>query len=337
MQFGPALDTAIGLVLVYVVLSLMVTTIMEVIAAVMNLRGKRLLQAIDNLTNGLPQIPAATAAAGRLASDAIAKVSDHPLVSGTQPGRMPSYVEAANFAKAVLDHLTAFDPAATTASIQAQIATITDDRVRRILANVAQTAGGNVIQMEAQISQWFNGAMDRVSGEYKRQSQRILLIVGIVAAVVLNASTFKIVDELWRDPSLRAAAVQEAAKRVDDAAKTAPAAPAPASAAPAPSALVASEPTPELDAATADLVKAQKDVANLSIPLGWSAADLKMFQPPQSSDAWLLVWNVILLIAGWLITALAVSMGSPFWFDLLQRLINIRNSGPKPGSPKKIH
>lgn len=35
-------------------------------------------------------------------------------------------------------------------------------------------------------------------------------------------------------------------------------------------------------------------------------------------------------LAGWLLTAAALSVGAPFWFDLLCRLVNIRNLGIKP-------
>ncbi len=35
-------------------------------------------------------------------------------------------------------------------------------------------------------------------------------------------------------------------------------------------------------------------------------------------------------VLGWLITALAVTLGAPFWFELLSRLVNVRGSGPKP-------
>jgi hypothetical protein len=34
--------------------------------------------------------------------------------------------------------------------------------------------------------------------------------------------------------------------------------------------------------------------------------------------------------AGLAITVLAVSLGAPFWFDLLNKLANLRASGPKP-------
>lgn len=33
---------------------------------------------------------------------------------------------------------------------------------------------------------------------------------------------------------------------------------------------------------------------------------------------------------GWLVTAIAIAMGAPFWFDLLGRLLNVRNAGAPP-------
>jgi len=36
---------------------------------------------------------------------------------------------------------------------------------------------------------------------------------------------------------------------------------------------------------------------------------------------------------GWLITALAISLGSPFWFDILSKIINLRSAGQKPDAP----
>jgi hypothetical protein len=35
-------------------------------------------------------------------------------------------------------------------------------------------------------------------------------------------------------------------------------------------------------------------------------------------------------VVGWLITGLAVALGAPFWFDLLNKLVNLRGSGPRP-------
>jgi hypothetical protein len=38
---------------------------------------------------------------------------------------------------------------------------------------------------------------------------------------------------------------------------------------------------------------------------------------------------------GWLVTAAAALFGAPFWFDLLQRLVNLRGTGTKPDEKDK--
>jgi hypothetical protein len=37
-------------------------------------------------------------------------------------------------------------------------------------------------------------------------------------------------------------------------------------------------------------------------------------------------------VLGWLVTGLAVSLGAPFWFDLLNRVVDLRGAGRRPES-----
>ncbi len=60
--------------------------------------------------------------------------------------------------------------------------------------------------------------------------------------------------------------------------------------------------------------------ALFTLPVGWDHA-------PASVGA------VSFLFCGWLVTAISVLFGAPFWFDLLQRLVNLRGTGNKPASP----
>lgn len=57
--------------------------------------------------------------------------------------------------------------------------------------------------------------------------------------------------------------------------------------------------------------------ALFALPVGWD-------QAPASAGAGLF------LFCGWLVTAVSVLFGAPFWFDLLQRLVNLRGTGSKP-------
>ena len=40
------------------------------------------------------------------------------------------------------------------------------------------------------------------------------------------------------------------------------------------------------------------------------------------------------LLAGWLLTAVGASFGAPFWFDLLGRFVKLRSGGPRPDEAK---
>ena len=46
---------------------------------------------------------------------------------------------------------------------------------------------------------------------------------------------------------------------------------------------------------------------------------------------WLIIFNHGI---GWIITALAVSLGAPFWFDTLNRFMTIRNAGRSPNEAR---
>lgn len=58
-----------------------------------------------------------------------------------------------------------------------------------------------------------------------------------------------------------------------------------------------------------------------SFPIGWN-------EPPGD------LLEFFKLLLGWLITAAAVSLGAPFWFDLLGKVANLRGSGGKPQTQK---
>ena len=48
------------------------------------------------------------------------------------------------------------------------------------------------------------------------------------------------------------------------------------------------------------------------------------------------MWNRLPILGrillGWLVSGIAIAMGAPFWFDLMSKLMNVRNTGTKPAS-----
>jgi triacylglycerol lipase len=72
-----------------------------------------------------------------------------------------------------------------------------------------------------------------------------------------------------------------------------------------------------------------EELSDMGLPIGWSSAKLDFC--PCERACWLAGYRRFL---GWLLTALAVTLGAPFWFDLLNKLVSLRSSGARPQDRK---
>lgn len=303
MSLGAVLDVAIGLALVYLLLGMIASAVQETCAAALKWRGKQLRDGIKGLLAG-------TDARG-VALDVANRVFGHALVQGIGSKGLPSYVPARNVATAIFEVLADGSQAPLFSQIESSIAALPADMpARQSLTALVRQAGGDLDKLRSSVETWYADAMDRLSGDYKRWSHYFALAFGLVVAIVFNVSTFTVAHTLWIDPQARAAVVAIA----DKAVKQNPAS--------------ADGKTPQ------DRAKdAVATLESLPLPIGWPAP-----KPGQSELS--MVWETVAgpqciwLLLGWCVTAFAVSLGAPFWFDTLQQLVNLRGSGPKPaGTP----
>jgi hypothetical protein len=145
--------------------------------------------------------------------------------------------------------------------------------------------------------------------------------------VVVNADTIGLARLLWNDEALRQSVVTAATTYVKENGKK-----------PTATATDSGSAQEGTSKAFENLKSARTELGKSGIPLGWCNAtscwplggtplgDDDPRLEPRDVLAWLL------RVAGIVITALAVSQGAPFWFDLLQKAVNLRLSGQKPQS-----
>ncbi|MCT7984711.1 hypothetical protein NG796_15540 [Laspinema sp. A4] len=173
----------------------------------------------------------------------------------------------------------------------------------RVLAKRAQQKNEGVQDtlntFQQEIETWFDRSMERSSGVYKRNARGIAILIGCLVAAIANADTIYIVSSLSKDPVLRATVTQNAQSIVN--------------------AQPIRDPR-ELEGVKAELRKSLQDI---SLPIGWSEITVKE-QRIQNRH-----WRVpfVKQLAGWLISGIAISMGSSFWFDLMGKIVNVRNAG----------
>jgi len=319
----PVLDVAIGLSFIYLALSLLASAVQEWIAALLALRSRTLEKGLASMLVENDKLLAGTVvpdpAAGATQRNLLEDFFAHPLIrslynsSGRvlfkpksppwQNGRLPSYVSPYAFAAALSDILGASqkvdDLEATIGGLDIPAG------VKYRLLTLVRQSDNDLKRFRAQLEKWFDDTMARVSGWYKRQTQWVLVVLALVLTLALNANSVTIGQQLYKDPTVRAAVVAQATSG-NVSGQTS-----------------SSTPTARLNTA-ANNVDA---VHALGVPLGW---------PQSASDpahvAFDNVGDWVRNLLGWIITIGAVSLGAPFWFDALSRLARLRSSG-KPETP----
>lgn len=397
-MLNPIIETAIGLVFVYLLLSMVCSSIQEFLAAIFGWRAKTLREGIENMLGGDKGF------VDNLYSDPLIRSLGRltwwdKLARRTTP--QPSYIPADLFAKALLStaHVPLTDLAAKP-SIPGD-ATLSKD-TKALLGKFA-TYSPDVNTLLTNIENWYNGAMDRVSGWYKRKTQKMILLIAVALVGPLNADTVMLATAFWHDPVLRAAAVSAATDYVknhqsqngqsqanaQNKAELFPSVTPPGEAPVPPREETLEQASKNLSDTLTDV---QAQLTKINLPLGWfcelcsdaekkktdeevkarssqpgsgdntnkkeagsNAADNAGKKPEQKKDPCKdqqkpaveakakcvrgqLSQNetdILIKILGLLLTVLALSQGSPFWFDLLQKLVNLRLAGNPPADKKQ--
>ena len=89
---------------------------------------------------------------------------------------------------------------------------------------------------------------------------------------------------------------------------------------------LAAEPTVEAASQPATLrtlYVQSKQIKNTALPLGWENGWAPLTEKG--------LWGGFLTVLGWVITAAAATLGAPFWFDVISRLVPLRSSN-KPAA-----
>ncbi|MBK7384843.1 MAG: hypothetical protein IPI81_16145 [Flavobacteriales bacterium] len=405
---NPYLDTIISLVLVYALLSVLVSVLLEAWNRRTKERGVFLQKVII-----------------RLLDDPLNKnygylIYQHPIINKMRSSgnSYPHYIPAEGFANALVDTLAdqavvvrfkaflgevdvddAYRAGTLTAEQLAQVVLrkieeakggslaerlkfgverMADSELKRLLRNfISRNESGegdartvNLDNLKTELGRWFDDFMDRCSGEFKLNQRKKLQLMGLAVALLLNVDSIHLAKVFFMDPSLRERMV-ERAEGVSDAVRQ-------------------SRDTTEVGLRNTVLhTLSEMDTTKLSrlrndstlirslnflmnddslvvqrrqadsllmvldqwqLPIGWSSTEAPSSwkgqwrtwsakEPMRVNNPLTTYFEVrnhgsvtyaFLWVLGIIITTWTLSLGAPFWFEALVKLINIRRSGPKP-------
>jgi hypothetical protein len=299
----------IGLTLSFGTISLIISTVVEAIASLLNWRSKTLLFGLQTLLNdkqldglaldilnhaaanplspGIATGPPASSWQNLLQKLSFGAPEPLPASAGAaanvrQPlTTLPSYIAPEQFAAALIDTINKYGHAHDDqVNFRSALKSIPDLQLQSMLLGMYDRAGQDLGAFQKRIASWFDASMARLSGIYKRRTQLWSFCIALGLAALLNVDTIALARQLWVNPAISA------------------------------------------DAATIKTLPDYQTAFALwsaSFPFGWAL-------PKVVAGTW--GWPVMAL--GWLLTAFATLFGAPFWFDLLQRFVQLRGTGTAP-------
>jgi hypothetical protein len=328
------LDIATGVVLVWFLFALAVSAVNEGLVKLLALRSKQLWAALRQMLDGSesPQgvlrnlvglpvssrpsspYPAANApVSARLYATQTMQALE--IRSKSSQKTRIEHIPASVFSHALMElAVSASVPGAKPIDqVTSYVDGLPPGPLKAQLQAVLVGAGNDVTQFRDGVERWFDGQMTRLSSLYRTQVRIILVLIGLVVSVVgfgfgLQSNALQLVSELQHDQNLRTVVVAAAGSAArGDLAKAA-------------NCDLATDPNP-----AACQLRGISSLDKINFALRGDAPNSKASLGERLG--FLLPWRHLYAALGVIITGVAVSFGSSFWFALLKRLVGLRSSG----------
>lgn len=314
-------EVALGLFLIFFVLSLAASAVMSMLQKAIHLRARNLRMGIVRLFGGDREI--------------INRFYAHPLITPATTGGPTHTIDAEEFAaalaRAILPKGAKGDPIA---ALPSAIANLPDGRLKDRLSLIVPNEFASRDEALASVKMWFENASRGISHAYELLVRRIMYIIAAILVIGLNVNAISIGETLFSNSSLR--------QTLADAAVN-----------------IASKDEAEATSAVAQAQAIECVRAIGGFPIGWEGLQDFLNMPvadpskceellgPEAADAlvgvgrqpvkvagfdqpWELTKDLAALLLGWLITIIAVAQGAPFWFDLLRSFTGRGSTTPTP-------
>jgi len=312
------LDLIIGMAFVYFLLSLICVALQEIKARWRNERSKNLKKWIYDTF----QSEGGKNELGK-------KLWDNIIIDGlTQEDKAASYIPKEVFVSALFDEIhynsddkeerkkggigdngstkEPYDFNSIRESIETS--TLLPNRIKRVLRQIHSESYGNLESFKERLERWFENAMDRNAGTFKKNAQVSVLIFSLIVTVTLNVDSITLIRYFYDNPAETVKVADAAEKMIND---------------PKTKQVLGSMKSKSVDSLFRSVNTNIAELKRLKLPMGWDGFTWNDFLCSTRG------WQSISIL-GWLITAIAVSLGAPFWYDTLNKLVDLRSAGKKP-------
>lgn len=317
-----SIDILIGVAVVMLVVSAVVTALTQFFLHVMQAKGKELCTGVADL---LQQIaPKFERPCAERIADAVLK---HPLVRRSE-GRLSDTIHREELVKILLELATATEghklgeddrkalkDALAAGGIQDPDSILKNARSLLLHFEMSNPELSNAMRANlallqeassdflAKVHGWFDQTIDRTVDRFTAGTRTVTFCCAVAVVLFLQLDTIALINQLSMDSQLRSTLVQQALQVNSPVANSA--------AAPA----------------TSAIQQLQKDINDNQDQIH-DLASLGLIRLPHSLSDWVSSWtagNSLVKLFGLLMSAILLSLGAPFWYNALKTLIGLRS------------
>lgn len=293
MSFPQIVEVLLGLVLIYYVLGVIVSTVTKVVTESLETRGAALEMYLK-----------------KIAGDKTIDLTSLPQIKALRPIRYANWWNV--FGAGTEEKKVEKIPASTLVDAFFDLsglsckATFTGDELVAALNTLPESEGKRAMlrwvgqgvtdlkELRGRVTDYFDGVLSQAAATFKARARSIVIILSMLVTLILGTDSIQLAKDLWADAGLRALAEQQAK-------------------------LVASQPQGDVN----QLAQFLNNLSAYSVRLGWWQTQTI----PAGTTALGWAGFVALKLAGLAITAVAVSQGSSFWYDVIKRITGQAGGG----------
>jgi hypothetical protein len=285
MSLSQTLDVAIGLIVVYYLLGSVVSLITQLVTETLETRGKALEQYLIRLVG----------------DKKIGDLISLPQMQSLRPIRykglmsvFSSTTEAKKLEKVPVSTLvdSFFDISGLTANKEMELLQLAelidklpDSEGKQAFITWINQGVTNIKDLRTRTTDYFTGMLDQAAATFRSRARSYVIILSIAITLLFGTDSIQLAQNLWQSADLRAIAAAQAQVIVEKDAQ-------------------------------ADVADIAAELEKYSIKIGWWQTQ----QLPTSGNAGDWASFLFLKVIGLSLTAMAVSQGSSFWYDLLKKV-----------------
>ncbi len=305
MILSPYIDTAISVLFILVLMSLVASFLNETWVDRFNYRGRFLRRMLDDIFSD------------PINRDFTSLLYRHPLISALyeRGKKLPVYIPTHYFSRALVETMADYADNQKIAFEQnpetLEVTPVIQDTPEGLFEKYREAVQGlkhsplkvllhsflmnskNKSELLKESENWFESYMTQGSYWYKAKMQTRLFIVSFFLVIFTQFDIIITTQQIFNNDILR--------EKISNAA------------------VLFSQENKSLSSVDAQSAKEIIEALNqdIKLPIGW---DTQPFQ-----------WRNIF---GWILSAVLISFGAPFWFDLLGKIVNVRKISSAPSNSK---